>query len=131
MAYYFIICFLLHVIWESVIPWCLILNIVLSILPLSPKNSIFYLPHNSSLPPCLRTHIWPIIFLSLTLLLKCHRIKLNFHFIYLLPHLTFLRINKSFTLSLHFYQNQCKLCYIYSHWFFAPIVRLIDRMLST
>jgi len=51
MAYYFIICFLLHVIWESVIPWCLILNIVLSILTLSPKNQyfIFHIIHPSLL----------------------------------------------------------------------------------
>jgi len=133
MAYRFIICLLFNIIWGSIELWSLRLNILLSVLKVSPRTQyfIFHIIHRFF--HCLRKHTYDPSFFSLTLLLRCHfiRIKLNFNFMYMLPHLKLLRINESFTLSLHSYQNQCKLCYICSHWFLAPIVRIIDRMLST
>ena len=49
MTYYLIICSLLNVIWESVEPGCLLSNILLTNLKLSPKTQyiVFHMLHRS------------------------------------------------------------------------------------
>ena len=116
MAYYFIICFLLHVIWESVTPWCLILNIVLSILTLSPKNSIFifHIIHRSLLA---WESIYDPLLFSLTLLFKMpfYESQAQICISKSSPYpYTSTKINVSYVTSVHI--------------FLAPIVRIIARM---